>query len=83
MTQTITPDQVQERLIDLIAGFGPGRDAVTRDAEFDALDVDSLDLVELAQVAEEEFGVRLESDDIQHVKTVGEAIDLVLGRIAS
>ena len=40
-------------------------DEITRDATFEALDVDSLDLVELAQIVEEEYGVELEGEDIE------------------
>ncbi len=53
---------------------------VTRDASFEQLDVDSLDLVELAQVVEDEFGVELQGEDVKDLKTVGEAIDLVVAR---
>ena len=42
------------------------------------LDIDSLDLVELAQIVEDEYGVELRGDDVKDVKTVGEVIDLVV-----
>ncbi len=77
---TTTSNVIEERLIELIASFGPDREDVKREASLEELDVDSLDLVELGQVAEEEFGVRLEMDDIKDIKTVGEAIDLVVAR---
>lgn len=84
MTQTATrQQQIEDRLIELIASFGPRREDVTREASLEALDVDSLDLVELGQVAEEEFGVELETDDILGVRTVGQAIDLIVGRASS
>ena len=79
MTPTLSVPQIEKRLMELIAGFSPRPDAVTRDATLEALDVDSLDLVEFAQAAEEEFGVTLVTDDVQEVKTVGEALDLVVG----
>ena len=44
------------------------------------LDVDSLDLVELSQVVEDEFGIELKGEDIKDLKTVGQAIDLVVSR---
>ena len=53
---------------------------ITRAATFDDLDVDSLDLVELAQIVEEEFGVELDGDSVKDVKTVGDVIDLVVSR---
>ena len=53
---------------------------ITRDATFESLDVDSLDLVELAQIVEDEFGVELDGDSVKDVKTVGDVIDLVVAR---
>ena len=80
MSTAITPQIVEEKVIDAIANLGPDRDLVTRDATFESLDVDSLDLVELSQVVEEEFGVEVKGEDAQKLKTVGDAIDLVLAR---
>ena len=80
MSTAITPQIVEEKVIDAIANLGPDRDQVTRDATFESLDVDSLDLVELSQVVEEEFGVEVKGEDAQKLKTVGDAIDLVLAR---
>jgi acyl carrier protein len=54
--------------------------AISREATFEELDIDSLDLVELAQVIEDEFGVLIEGEDVKALRTVGEAIDLVVAR---
>ncbi len=80
MPQTVTPEAIEQVMIDAIATMGPAREEITRDATFEALDVDSLDLVELLQIAEEEFGVQLNPEDAKDVKTVGQAIDLVVRR---
>ena len=80
MPQTVTPEAIEQTMIDAIATMGPAREDITRDATFEALDVDSLDLVELLQIAEEEFGVQLNPEDAKDVKTVGQAIDLVVRR---
>jgi acyl carrier protein len=80
MPVAVTPEAVEEKVIETIASFGPDPEQVERSATFEALDVDSLDLVELAQVVEEEFGVALKGDDVKDIKTVGEAIDLVVSR---
>ena len=80
MATAITPQLVEEKVVDAIVNLGPDRDQVTRDATFESLDVDSLDLVELSQVVEEEFGVEVKGEDAQKLKTVGDAIDLVLAR---
>jgi acyl carrier protein len=80
MSATATADKVERVIVDTIASFGPDVDTVTREATFEALDVDSLDLVELAQIIEDEFGVKLEPADVTDLNTVGDAVDLVLAR---
>jgi acyl carrier protein len=73
---------VEEALFDAIAEMGPSRSAIVREATFEELDVDSLDLVEITQVVEEKWGIEFDPQDFSNVKTVGEAIDLVLARMS-
>jgi acyl carrier protein len=80
MTTAVTDQQVQETLVESLVEAGAERDQITREATFEVLDVDSLDLVELAQVVEDEFGVELKGEDMKDLKTVGDAIDLVVSR---
>ena len=55
---------------------------VTREATFgDDLDADSLDLVELVMALEEEFGIEVPEEDLEGVETVGNAFDLVVGKL--
>jgi acyl carrier protein len=82
MSTAVTREQVEARVLEAIESFGPEGD-VTPDASFEGLDVDSLDLVELAQISEEEFGVKLESEDMKELTTVGDAIDLITERARS
>ena len=51
-------------------------------ATFEELDIDSLDLVELAQIVEDEYGVVLKGEDMKELKTVGDAVDLIVARAA-
>ena len=53
---------------------------ISREATFEELDVDSLDLAEVSQIIEEEYGVQLKGEDMKNIKTVGDAIDLVVSR---
>ncbi|HEV2772232.1 MAG TPA: acyl carrier protein [Thermoleophilaceae bacterium] len=75
-----TQEAVEEKVIDAIADLGPDRSEITRDATFESLDVDSLDLVEMTQVVDEEFGVQIKGEDAQQLKTVGDAIDFIVAR---
>lgn len=78
---TVTPQEVEERVVEAVASFGPEKEDVVRDATFESLDVDSLDLVELGQIVQDEYGVELKSDDMPKLKTVGDAIDLIVSRL--
>ena len=79
MATAVTTDAVEEKVNAAIKEMG-AEGEVTRDATFEDLDVDSLDLVELAQVVEDEFGVELTGEDVKDLKTIGEAIDLVVAK---
>jgi acyl carrier protein len=56
---------------------------VVPEARFgDDLDADSLDLVELVMALEEEFGVEVPEEELEGVETVGQAYDLIAGKIS-
>jgi len=81
MSTTATRQEIEQRVHKALEEFGADPDQITNDAEFEALDVDSLDLVELAQIVEEEYGVQLKGEDMEGVKTVGQAVDLVTSKL--
>ena len=76
----VTTEQVQARVTEALASFGPDASQITREATFEELDVDSLDLVELAQIVEDEYGVVLTGEDMKELRTVGDAVDLIAER---
>jgi acyl carrier protein len=80
MATAMTDQQVEETLYEALKEAGADRNLLSREASFEELDVDSLDLVEMAQVVEDEFGVELRGEDIKDLRTVGQAIDLVVAR---
>jgi acyl carrier protein len=77
---TVTSEQVEARVVETLASFGPDASSITREATFEELDIDSLDLVELAQVVEDEYGVVLKGEDMKELRTVGDAIDMIVSR---
>jgi acyl carrier protein len=77
---TVTTEQVEARVVEALASFGPDPSEITRDATFEALEIDSLDLVELAQIVEDEYGVVLKGEDMKELKTVGDAVDIIVSR---
>ena len=76
----VSTEQVQSRVVEALASFGPDADQITRDSTFEELDIDSLDLVELAQIVEDEYGVVLKGEDMKELRTVGDAIDLIVAK---
>jgi acyl carrier protein len=80
MATVITDQEVERTLYDALVDVGADRSQLSREASFEELEVDSLDLVELAQVAEDEFGVELKGEDMKDIRTVGQAIDLVIAK---
>lgn len=82
MSTTATEEQVEQVVIEALRSFGADGAQIDRQATFEALDVDSLDLAELAQIVEERFGVELRGSDVANVKTVGDAIALIAEKVS-
>ena len=79
-TQEVTSERVEQLVFKGLEELGADGDEISREATFEQLDVDSLDLVELAQMVEDEFGVELGGEDVKDLRTVGDAIDLVVDK---
>jgi acyl carrier protein len=70
---------VRESAVEVL---GVGVDAVVEEANFkDDLDADSLDLVELVMALEERFEVTIPEEELGDITTVGQAVDVVLGKL--
>ena len=73
--------QLQDATVTVL---GVERDLVTEQARFFAdLDADSLDLVELVMALEERFDVTIPEEELDGINTVGNAVDLLLGKLAA
>ena len=80
MATEITQEAVQKTVFEALPQFGVDESDITLEATFEDLDVDSLDLAELSQIIEDEYGVQLKGEDVAKIKTVGDAVDLVVNR---
>jgi acyl carrier protein len=80
MPTQATSANVEEKIYDGLVELGADRGDLSPAATLESLDVDSLDLVELAQIVEDEFGVELRGDDVKNVKTVGDVIEIVVAK---
>lgn len=76
-----TSDSTLDTLRDiLVANFPVQPDAVHRDARLDALDIDSLSVVEVLFEVEDRFGITIPSDSGSQrntLKTIGDLTDYV------
>lgn len=79
---TVTRDAVQRRVTEALIEFGAEEESIKPEASWDQLDVDSLDLVELAQIVEDEYGVELRETDMERMETVDDAVTMVTDRLA-
>ena len=62
--------------------LGVKEEEVTNDASFvDDLGAYSLDTVELVMALEEEFDVTVDEEELEGIETVGQAFDLVSGKL--
>jgi acyl carrier protein len=75
--------EITEKVCTILAeNLSVAEDKVTPEARFqEDLDADSLDLVEAVLALEEEFGVTIPEDEMEGVKTVGQAISLVAEKL--
>ena len=68
----------------LVSELGLEESKINEDAHFEEdLDVDSLGVVELLMALEDEFDVTIPDDEAESIMTVGQAIDLVHGKLGS
>jgi acyl carrier protein len=64
-------------ILEEVAGVKP--EDVSEEKSFtEDLDIDSLSMVEVVVAAEEKFGVKIPDDQVQNLKTVGDAVSYIL-----
>ena len=59
----------------LVEDFDVPAEEVTPEATFEALGLDSLDVVDLTLAVEESTGIKLEDDELEDVRTVADAVN--------
>jgi len=80
MTREEVFEQVKAILVETLS---VDEDKVTPEARFqEDLETDSLDLVELVMTMEDKFGIKITDEEAAGIKTVDDAVDFVMGRLA-
>jgi len=77
----VTRDDILATIRTELKGFEVAEADVKGEASFDALGLDSLDLVELSVRIEDAYGIDIEEDDLKEVWTIDNAIDVVLAKL--
>ena len=80
MAADATGQTVLEVISEELVRLGAERDQVTLEAKLTNIDVDSLDLAELAQIVEERYGIQLTGADVTSIQTVGDIAKLIEAR---
>ena len=80
-TATPTREEIENKVVETTRELAGEPELVTLEATFEECDIDSLDLVELAQIIQEEYGLDLQAEDVKDVKTVRQAVDVVAERL--
>ena len=73
------PTSIEAKVKSIIADqLGVSEDEIKTESSFiEDLDVDSLSMVEVVVAAEEKFGVKIPDDEVQNLKTVGDAVTYI------
>jgi acyl carrier protein len=81
----VTPNTPDIKAIDararaVFVSFGVEAEAIVPAADLKALDVDSLDVVELCHILRTELRIDVEARDLLEVRSYGELLDAVAAR---
>jgi acyl carrier protein len=79
----MTKQEIEEKVRKVLAEqLARDLEEVTPQARFEEdLDADSLDIVEAVLALEEELGVDIPEEEMEGVKTVGQAVDLAASKL--
>jgi acyl carrier protein len=80
MPDVISRDRVESVVFEALERFGVEPSEISRGAQLKDLQISSLDLVELSQIVQEEFGVEIRPDEAKDLRTLDDVIELVAGR---
>ncbi len=80
MSADATSQTVREVITDELVRLGAQRDEITDEAKLTDIDLDSLDLAELAQILEDRYETKLDGAEVVRVRTVGDVVALIENR---
>ena len=74
----VTQEEVLGKIKEIVPKFGVNPDDVQDSSTLEDLDMDSLDVVEIMQAIEDDMGIRVPDEDLEDLKTIGDAVAAVV-----
>ncbi len=73
---------VFEKVVQIIAEqLGMDSKDIAMDTEFDEINADSLELVGVIMAVEQEFGIEVDDEDIEKIKSVGDVVEYINNKL--
>ncbi len=73
---------VFDKVVQIIAEqLGMDSKDITMDTEFDEINADSLELVGVIMAVEQEFGIEVDDEDIEKIKSVGDVVEYINNKL--
>lgn len=82
MTTTLPNDELERFVLKQVAEQIDSPEPLDRATRIDALDIDSLDLVEIAQDVNDKFSIHIDGTVMHDAQTLGDIIDAISGILA-
>jgi acyl carrier protein len=71
----------QDKIVELVVTkLNIEKSKITSDATLQSLGADSLDIVELIMRLEDQFGIEINDEDVEQLKTLSDLVDYVQAR---
>lgn len=75
---SMSNDEIAAKLTEILTDqFGIPEDEIAPDASFEAMGLDSLDLVEVTLVIDEELGVKIPDERLPEIETPAQAVAVI------
>jgi acyl carrier protein len=76
--EVVSPGEIKELITELLVDeLDIQADLITDTATLEELDLDSLDLVEIGQIVEQKYGVRIRASDAEGVANIGDVVEMI------
>lgn len=75
-----TREEIDARVKRALVAFGAPASDIVPDTKLETLDIDSLDIAELADILSDEMKIPIEARDFMEARTVGDALAVIHAR---